>query len=174
MGTCDSLPSAHDILMDQPLLWPEGSSSFPLMASVFGSLYSSVGLLVSLSPASSLQYPGLLPRFFDSRVTSSPCWCLMVLLSMSYFCFQEPLSVQCCHRLSSLSLWSFLDYFVCHCVHGLSTLHPALRPPFILSTTSSHWTHFLDISPHFRPLMALPFIYNHSHGSSWEKNSSSD
>lgn len=96
---------------------------------------------------------------------------------MSPFCSQEPLSVQCCHFFSSpgLSIHFFghsLDSFVYHYVHGLSTLCLAFWPPFLLPTISSHQAHFLDIPPHLGPSMAIPFLYNCSPCSSWEKNSS--
>lgn len=67
---------------------------------------------------------------------------------------------------------SFPGLFCLSYIHGLSTLCPALRPPFLLATISSHQAYFLDIPPDLGCLMALTFLYNCSPCSFWEKNSS--
>lgn len=52
---------------------------------------------------------------------------------------------------------SFPGLFCPPYVHGLSTLCPALRPPFLLSTIPSHEAHFLDGPPDVGSLMAITF-----------------
>lgn len=126
-----------------------------------------MSLLVSLRIAVFLRCPCLLPLFFDSRVISfhaDVSGCTSVI-----FLFQEPVSVQPCHFLSFHQFLWWTPFFH-HYVHGLSTLCPALRPPFSLPLTSSNQAHFLDLSPHWGPLMAIPLLYNGSPCFSWEEN----
>lgn len=160
--------------MNQPLFWPEALCLWSAMLSPGCS--GSLGLL-SLGTAILLQHP--CPCLYSLALAGSSPFTLSTVVLLSHFLSQEPFSVQPCHCLSFHQfLWSFstnffghsLDPFFHHYVHGLSTLCPALWPPFSLPLTSSSHAHFLDLSPCWGPLVAVPLLFNGSPCSSWEEN----